>query len=57
MAIRAVRLTDPWTLRNLTICVRKLDALPLHAQRLVEHLRSSGTPPTAAKKTKASSRA
>ena len=57
MAIRAVRLTDPWTLRNLTICVRKLDALPLHAQRLVKHLRSSGTTQPAAKKTRASSRA
>lgn len=40
MAIRAVRLTDPWALRNLTICVRRFDALPVHARRLVEHLKS-----------------
>jgi DNA-binding transcriptional LysR family regulator len=40
MAIASVRLTDPWTLRRLTICVRRFDALPAHAQRLVEHLRS-----------------
>jgi DNA-binding transcriptional LysR family regulator len=45
MAIRAVRLTDPWTLRNLTICVRRLDALPRHAQRLVEHLRTTAAGP------------
>ncbi|MGK9164753.1 LysR family transcriptional regulator [Inquilinus limosus] len=45
MAIRAVPLSDPWALRRLSICVRRLDALPLHARRLVEHLRedSSGT--------------
>ena len=42
MAIQAVRLTDPWTLRQLTLCVRRLDALPIHAQRLVEHLRAAG---------------
>jgi DNA-binding transcriptional LysR family regulator len=41
MAIGAVRLTDPWALRRLMICVRRLDALPAHAQRLVEHLRSA----------------
>jgi DNA-binding transcriptional LysR family regulator len=45
MAIRAVPLSDPWALRHLVICVRRLDALPAHARRLVEHLRedSSGT--------------
>src|SRR5262249_29336409 len=56
MAIPAVRPTDPWTLRNLTICVRKLDARPLQAQRLVEHLRTGGQP-TAGKKPRAPSRA
>jgi molybdate transport repressor ModE-like protein len=39
MAIRIVRLIDPWALRELTICVRRFDTLPAHAQRLVEHLR------------------
>ncbi|MBP2315868.1 LysR substrate-binding domain-containing protein [Azospirillum soli] len=41
-AIRAVRLTDPWTLRKLTICVRRFDALPLHARQLIEHLKDQG---------------
>lgn len=40
--IAAVRLTDPWTLRRLTLCVRRLDALPVHARRLVEHLAAGG---------------
>ncbi|MGL4965288.1 MAG: LysR substrate-binding domain-containing protein [Inquilinus sp.] len=39
MAIRAVPLSDPWALRRLSICVRSLGALPVHARRLVEHLR------------------
>jgi DNA-binding transcriptional LysR family regulator len=45
MAIRAVPLSDSWALRRLSICVRSLDALPVHARRLVEHLRedSPGT--------------
>jgi len=42
MDIRLVRLTDAWALRRLVICVRRLDALPLHARRLVEHLAASG---------------
>jgi DNA-binding transcriptional LysR family regulator len=42
MTITAVRLTDAWALRHLTICVRRLDALPVHAQRLVEHLKGKG---------------
>ncbi len=42
MAIQMARLADPWSLRHLTICVRRLDALPVHAQRLVEHLRQRG---------------
>jgi DNA-binding transcriptional LysR family regulator len=41
MSITAVRLTDAWALRHLTICVRRLDALPVHARRLVEHLKGS----------------
>jgi DNA-binding transcriptional LysR family regulator len=41
MAIRAVPLTDPWALRELTICVRDLEALPPYARQLVDHLRAS----------------
>jgi len=40
MAIRAVRLSDPWAFRRLTICVRGFDALPAHARSLIEHLRT-----------------
>jgi molybdate transport repressor ModE-like protein len=40
MAIRAVDLTDPWALRELTICVRDFNALPPYAQQLVEHMRA-----------------
>ncbi len=38
MAIGIVRLTDEWALRQLVICARRFDALPLHAQRLAEQL-------------------
>ena len=40
MAIKAVDLTDPWALRDLTICVRDLEALPPYARQLVEHMRA-----------------
>ena len=39
MAIRSIRLRDPWAERRLTICVREARALPAAARRLVEHLR------------------
>ena len=39
MAIVAVELTDPWAVRELTICIRSLDELPPYARQLVEHLR------------------
>jgi DNA-binding transcriptional LysR family regulator len=41
MAIRAVDLTDPWALRDLTICVRDFAALPPYARQLVEHMRAA----------------
>ena len=41
MAITAVRLTDSWALRELTICVRDVAALPPYARQLVDHLRAS----------------
>jgi DNA-binding transcriptional LysR family regulator len=40
MAIKTVDLTDPWALRELTICVRDFAALPPFAQELVEHMRA-----------------
>jgi DNA-binding transcriptional LysR family regulator len=42
MAISAVALTDPWALRELTICVRDETTLPPYARQLVDHLRASG---------------
>lgn len=49
-AIRIARLADPWTLRRLSVCVRRLDDLPAHAQHLVHHLGRAGraTPDTGA---------
>jgi DNA-binding transcriptional LysR family regulator len=41
MAISAVRLTDSWAPRELTFCVRDIDALPPYARQLVDHLRAS----------------
>jgi DNA-binding transcriptional LysR family regulator len=40
MAIAVVPLTDPWAVRELTICVRSLSELPPYARQLVEHLRA-----------------
>ena len=40
MAIAVVPLTDPWAVRELTICVRNMKDLPLYARQLVEHLRT-----------------
>jgi DNA-binding transcriptional LysR family regulator len=39
-AVQIIALTDSWAPRRLTICVRSLDTLPAHGQRLVEHLRA-----------------
>ena len=35
-----VALTDPWAVRELTICIRRLDELPPYARQLVAHLRA-----------------
>ncbi|MBV9348083.1 MAG: LysR family transcriptional regulator [Pseudolabrys sp.] len=40
MAIKIIELTDPWAVRELTICVRDIDALPPYARQLVEHMRA-----------------
>lgn len=37
--IRAVRLDAPWAQRDLRICVRSYDALPVAARLLVDHLK------------------
>jgi molybdate transport repressor ModE-like protein len=39
MAIRAVQLTDPWAVRDLSIVVRDYKALPPFARELVDHMR------------------
>lgn len=38
MDIGILDLTDTWALRHLILCVRHFDDLPIHAQRLIEHL-------------------
>lgn len=40
-ALALVRLEDPWAERRLLVVVRRLDALPTHARRLVESLSRS----------------
>jgi DNA-binding transcriptional LysR family regulator len=40
MAIKAVDLTDPWAMRDLTVCVRDVDQLSPFARQLVEHMRA-----------------
>jgi DNA-binding transcriptional LysR family regulator len=42
MAITIIDLTDSWALRDLTICIRSLEALPPYARQLVDHMRSAG---------------
>ena len=38
MALHRITLTDEWALRRLTICVRKLNDLPVYSQELVRYL-------------------
>jgi DNA-binding transcriptional LysR family regulator len=33
-----VRLDEPWAERRLVVVVRRLDTLPTHARRLLDHL-------------------
>jgi DNA-binding transcriptional LysR family regulator len=42
MAIAAVNLSDAWAERELTICIRSQEELPIYARQLVEHLRAHG---------------
>jgi len=41
-----VPLTDPWALRQLVICARRLDTLPAHARRLAEYLAKDSPAPS-----------
>jgi molybdate transport repressor ModE-like protein len=43
MEIVVVELSDPWAVRELTICVRDIDALPPYARQLVEHMRDKNS--------------
>ncbi|MGN6389191.1 MAG: LysR substrate-binding domain-containing protein [Burkholderiaceae bacterium] len=38
LGIQVIRLAEPWAKRELKICVRSLDALPVAARLLVQHL-------------------
>jgi molybdate transport repressor ModE-like protein len=40
MEIKAVQLTDPWALRDLSICMRDYKALAPYARQLVDHMRA-----------------
>jgi DNA-binding transcriptional LysR family regulator len=41
MAIRAIGVRDDWSVRQLRICTRRGTALPVHARRLLDHLKAS----------------
>jgi DNA-binding transcriptional LysR family regulator len=40
LAIQSLRLDEVWARRELELCVRSYDALPVAAQLLFDHLRS-----------------
>ncbi len=40
MAVRWFPLSDPWSLRNLTICMRRFDELPSYTRKLIEEMRA-----------------
>jgi DNA-binding transcriptional LysR family regulator len=40
MQIAVMELAEAWALRQLAICVKRFDALPGHAQQLVDALRA-----------------
>lgn len=45
MAIAVLPLSDPYLIRRLLVCVRRLNALPVYAQRLVDLLRQAHSAP------------
>jgi DNA-binding transcriptional LysR family regulator len=40
MEIRRIELTDSWAVRQLMICVRRLDALPAYAKQLIDEIKA-----------------
>jgi DNA-binding transcriptional LysR family regulator len=40
MAIRCIRLSDPWSMRHLTICVRRFSELPSYTKQLIEEIKA-----------------
>jgi DNA-binding transcriptional LysR family regulator len=40
MAIRSIALSDPWSVRRLTICVRRFSELPRYTRQLIEELKA-----------------
>jgi DNA-binding transcriptional LysR family regulator len=40
MDIRCMTLADPWSLRKLTICIRRLDELPSYIRKLIEAIKA-----------------
>ena len=40
--VKRIALTDAWAARNLVLCIRRLDKLPIHAQQLVQHVLAAG---------------
>ena len=40
MDIGCIRLSDPWSVRNLTICTRRFDELPSYTRKLIEEIRA-----------------
>ncbi|WP_206732485.1 LysR family transcriptional regulator [Janthinobacterium sp. 17J80-10] len=51
LRLRAIPLTEPWARRELKICVRSFDALPVAAKLLVNHLKRQSMAPSAPEKT------
>jgi DNA-binding transcriptional LysR family regulator len=41
LGVRVIPLDDPWAERELKICVRSFDSLPVAAQLLVNHLKQA----------------
>lgn len=46
LRLRAIPLNEPWTKRELKICVRSFDALPVAAKLLVNHLKRQSMAPS-----------
>jgi DNA-binding transcriptional LysR family regulator len=36
--VKRIALADPWAVRNLVLCVRRLEQLPAHVQQMVQHV-------------------